>query len=135
MATYVVNLGPGVLTNYLVAAGNAPVYVGWGIGAGTTAKTDTGLFSEVAGDLVTTTGTRVTGVGSRATVTQSNDEWIVTATLTMTASGSPVTVTNAGLFDNPTIGSGTMFAKGDHAGQPMWQGDKVTYHFQVPVSI
>ncbi len=132
MAVYVVNLGPSVLTNYLIAAGVAPIYVGWGTGSGTTAKTDTSLFGEKALDLSSSSGSRTAGVGSRATVTNTNDEWIVVATLMCTADG---TVTNAGLFDNATIGLGTMFAKGDHTPQSLFAGDGIEYHFHVPIGV
>jgi len=115
LATVIVNGGVGIITALMKATGQTePVQIGWGTGAGTSAKTDTALFSEVATDLVATTGTRTAGTSSRVTGVNTNDTYRVTGTRTaVTNSG---TVTNAGLFDNNTIGSGTLFLKTDFAG-------------------
>jgi hypothetical protein len=54
MATLLVNTGKAIVTNYLAGgAATQPKYVAFGTGAGTTAITDTTLFSE--------TGSRATG--------------------------------------------------------------------------
>ena len=45
MATLLVNSGKAVVTNRIQGSGTAPQYVAWGTGAGTTAATDTTLFS------------------------------------------------------------------------------------------
>ena len=48
MATLLVNTGKAIVTNYLNGgAATQPKYVAWGTGAGTTAATDTTLFTEV----------------------------------------------------------------------------------------
>ena len=62
MATYVVNAGLDITTNRLKGAGTEPLYIGWGVSAGTTAKTDTTLFGERLVDLATAAGT-VTNAG------------------------------------------------------------------------
>jgi hypothetical protein len=46
MATFVVDTGLGITTNRFKGAGTEPLNVGWGTGAGTTARTDTTLFTE-----------------------------------------------------------------------------------------
>ena len=62
MATLLVNTGKAIVTDYLAGgAATQPKYIGWGTGAGTTAITDTTLFSE--------TGTRVTGTTTQQTTT------------------------------------------------------------------
>lgn len=119
MASVVTNLGHG-LAVAAMRGGAEPKYVGWGTGAGTAAAADTTLFSEVDVDLVTGTGTRTTGTSSQVTTTYTGDTYQVVATRTATGNG---TVTNVALFDNPTIGSGSMYAKSDSAS---WSGGSVT---------
>ena len=46
MATLLVNTGKAVVTNRIKGSGTEPLYVAWGTGAGTTAATDTTLFTE-----------------------------------------------------------------------------------------
>ena len=59
MSTLLVNTGKAVVTNYLNGgAATQPKYVAWGTGAGTTAATDTTLFTE--------TGSRVSGTTTQA---------------------------------------------------------------------
>lgn len=123
----IVNGAPGVTATDLATG---PLYVGWGTGVGTSAVTDTTLFNEVAADLVTTSGTRVTGTASRVTTTLPNDTFQLSATLQASQNG---TVTNVGVFDNPTIGSGNLFGKCDYI-QALFAGDKVTVTFQCPIS-
>jgi hypothetical protein len=38
-------------------------------------------------------------------------------------------VTNAGLFDNATIASGTLFVKGDFTGIGLASGDSISFTF------
>lgn len=100
------------------------MYIGWGSGTGTTAVADTTLFTEVATDISTTSGSRTTGTSSRVTTTVTNDTWQLTGTRTATAGG---TVTNAGCWDNATIGSGTLFLKGDFTGIGLSNGDSIAF--------
>lgn len=124
MATKVVNGGLAIVTNRIIAGGTEPKYIGWGTAAGTTAVTDTTLFTERDVDLSATSGTRTTGTGVRTTVTVTNDNYQVTGTRTATGAG---TVTNAGLFDNATIASGSLFLKGDFTGIGLASGDSIAF--------
>ena len=122
MATLLVNTGKAVVTNYLNGGGaTQPKYLAWGTGAGTTAATDTTLFTE--------TGTRVSGTTSQVTTTTTNDTFQVVGTLT--ASGS-VTITNAGTFDAST--SGNLFVKGDFTGIALNSGDSIQFTVKVQFS-
>ena len=121
MATLLVNTGKAVVTNRIKGSGTEPSYVAWGTGAGTTAATDTTLFTEV--------GTRVAGTSTQQTTTTTNDTYQVVGT--QTASGS-VTYTNAGLFDAVT--SGNLFVKGDFTGIALTSGDSIQFTFKTQFS-
>jgi hypothetical protein len=124
LATKVVDGGLDIVTNRILGSGTEPKYIGWGTAAGTTAVTDTTLFTEKDVDLSTGTGTRTTGTGSRVTTTTSNDTVQWTGTRTATGAGS---VTNAGLWDNATIGSGNLFLKGDFTSIGLASGDSIAF--------
>jgi hypothetical protein len=122
MATLLVNTGKAVITNYLNGgAATQPKYVAWGTGAGTTAATDTTLFSE--------TGTRVSGTTTQQTTSTTDDTFQVVGTQT---AGSGVTITNAGTFDAST--SGNLFIKGDFTGIALNSGDSIQFTFKVQFS-
>lgn len=122
MATLLVNTGKAIVTNYLAGgAATQPKYVGWGTGAGTTAATDTTLFTEI--------GSRTTGTATQQTTSTTDDTYQVIGTLT--ASGS-VTITNAGLFDAST--SGNLFVKGDFSGIALTSGDSIQFTFKTQFS-
>ena len=122
MATLLVNTGKAIVTNYLAGgAATQPKYVAWGTGAGTTAATDTTLFTE--------TGSRVSGTATQQTTSTTNDTYQVIGTLT--ASGT-VTITNAGLFDANT--SGNLFVKGDFTGIGLTSGDSIQFTFKTQFS-
>jgi hypothetical protein len=115
MATLLVNTGKAVVTNYLNGgAATQPKYVAWGTGAGTTAATDTTLFTE--------TGSRVSGTTTQQTTSTTNDTFQVVGTLT---AGSSLTITNAGTFDAST--SGNLFVKGDFTGIALNSGDSIQF--------
>ena len=128
MATKVVNGGMAIVTNRIIGAGTEPKYIGWGTGAGTAAITDTALSTEKDVDLSATTGTRTTGAATRTTVTNTNDNLQWTGTRTATGAGP---VTNAGLFDNATIGSGSLFLHGDFTGIGLASGDSIAFTINV----
>ena len=128
MANVLTNAGRAIITNRLNGSGTTPLYIGWGTNTGTSAVGDTTLFTETAANLSTTTGTRVTGTASQQTTSVTNDTFQVTGTITATAGG---TTTNAGIFDNSTIGSGNLFLKGDYTGIVLANGDSVTYTFKI----
>lgn len=122
MATLLVNTGKAIVTNYLAGgAATQPKYVGWGTGAGTTAATDTTLFTEVT--------PRATGTATQVTTSTTNDTYQVVGTQT---AGTTETITNAGLFDATT--SGNLFAKGDFTGIALLSGDSIQFTFQVQFS-
>lgn len=131
MATVITNVGFAIPPARLMGTGTEPKFVGWGTGAGTAAAGDTTLSSEKALDLSATSGTRNTGSSSATTTTQTNDTYTVTNTCTATGSG---TVTNAGLFDNATIGSGTLYLHGDFTGIALASGDSIAFTFKVKFS-
>jgi len=131
LTALLVNAGRAMLSNRLGGGGTAPVYYGWGTGAGAVAVTDTTLFTEVAADLATTTGTRPAGTASQATTTVTNDTYQVVASRTASAPG---TVTNVGLFDNATIGSGALFMKVDGVADTLQANDTLGYTFQLKFS-
>jgi len=110
MATLLVNTGKAIVTNRLNSGGTIPQYVAWGTGTGTTAATDTTLFTEVT--------PRVSGTVTQQTTSTTNDTFQVVATQT---AGTTETITNAGLFDAST--SGNLFVKGDFTGIALNTGD------------
>ena len=124
MATFVVDGGLDITTGRLRSVGTEPLQIGWGIGAGTTVRTDVALFSEVAVDLSATTGIRTTGTSSQQTTTTTDDTYQVTGTRTATGAG---TVTNAGLWDNNAIGSGALYLKGDFTGIGLASSDSISF--------
>ena len=124
MANVLCNSGRAILTSRLSGGGTEPKQMGWGTGAGTSAATDTTLFSEKASDLATGTGSRVAGTSSQVTTSVTNDTYQVVATLSATGAGSP---SNIGLFDNATIGSGNLFVKSDFTAIALNSGDAITF--------
>lgn len=131
MATVVVNVGQAIPPSRMAGGGTEPKQIGWGTGAGTAAAADTTLFSEKAVDLSATSGTRTTGTSSSVTTTVTNDTYQVVGTRTATGAG---TVTNAGLWDNATMGSGVLYVKGDFTGIVLAIGDAISYTFKVKFS-
>ena len=122
MATLLVNTGKAIVTNYLNGgAATQPKFVGWGTGAGTTAATDTTLFTEV--------GTRTSGTTTQQTTSTTNDTYQVIGTVT---AGSSLTITNAGLFDALTVGN--LFVKGDFTGVALTSGDSIQFTFKTQFS-
>lgn len=123
MATFVVDGGLDIVTNRIKGAGTEQVNVGWGTAAGTTARTDTTLFTEKLVDLTTSAGTDHTaGTSTRQTTNTTNDTYQVVATRTATGAG---TVTNAGLFD--AASGGNLFLKGDFTGIGLASGDSIQF--------
>lgn len=123
MATFVLDGGLDIVTNRIKGSGTEPLNIGWGTGAGTTARTDTTLFTEKLVDLSTSAGTDHTvGTSSRVTTTTTNDSYRVTGTRTATGAG---TVTNAGLFD--AASGGNLFLKGDFTGVGLASGDSIAF--------
>ena len=125
MATLLVNTGKAIVTDYLAGgAATQPKYVAWGTGAGTTALTDTTLFTESASP-----ASRATGTTTQQTTTTTSDTYQVIGTLTST---STQTITNAGLFDAITVGN--LFVKGDFTGVALTSGDSIQFTFKTQFS-
>lgn len=132
MATLVVNSGKDIITNRIKGSGTEPVYLSWGTGAGTTAATDTTLFTEERSTATSGSNVvRVTGTSTRQTTTTTNDTYQVVGTLTADAAK---TITNAGLFDTdgaqaspgPPSG-GNLFLKGDFTGVALSTNDSIQF--------
>ena len=121
MATLLVNTGKAVVTSRIKGSGTEPSYTAWGTGAGTTAATDTTLFTE--------TGTRVSGTQSQVTTSVTNDTYQVVGTQT---AGGALAITNAGLFDAST--SGNLFVKGDFSTINLSTGDSIQFTFKTQFS-
>jgi hypothetical protein len=122
MATLLVNTGKAIVTNYLAGgAATQPKYVAWGTGSGTTAITDTTLFTE--------TGSRVSGTTTQVTTTTTNDTYQVVGTQT---AGTTLAITNAGLFDASS--SGNLFVKGDFSTINLTSGDSIQFTFKTQFS-
>jgi hypothetical protein len=124
MATLLVNSGKAVVTNRINGSGTTPLYVAWGTGAGTTAATDTTLFSESSSP-----ASRTTGTATQQTTSVTNDTFQVVGTLT---SGTSQTITNAGTFDAVTVGN--LFVKGDFTGIALNNGDSIQFTIKVQFS-
>ena len=124
MATLLVNTGKAVVTNRINGGGTTPLYVAWGTGTGTTAATDTTLFTESSSP-----ASRTTGTASQQTTSTTNDTFQVVGTLT---SGTSQTITNAGTFD--AVSSGNLFVKGDFTGIALNSGDSIQFTVKVQFS-
>ena len=121
MATLLVNAGKAIVTNRIKGSGTEPIYVAYGTGAGTTAATDTTLFTE--------TGSRVSGTSTQQTTSVTNDTYQVVGTQT---AGGTLAITNAGLFDAST--SGNLFVKGDFSTINLSSGDSIQFTFKTQFS-
>lgn len=101
LATVFTNAGAAIITNRIIQGGTAAKNIGWGTGTTAAAVGDTALQTEVA---PTTSGGRTVGSESRTTVTNTNDNYQVTGTVTQNQAG-PVAITEAGLFDAVSSGN------------------------------
>lgn len=98
--------------------------IGWGTGAGTAAASDTTLFTE-------DNDGRATATLSQQTTTVTGDTYQAIGTITSTGTK---TITNAGLFDAATEGTGNMLVKGDFTGIPLLSGDSIEFTIKLQVS-
>ncbi len=116
MATIFANAGKAIVTNRLKGQGTEPNYIGWGTGAGTSAVTDTTLFTEAS-------ESRVAGTSSQQTTTVTNDTYQVVGTMTVAGAGK--TITNVGLFDAAT--NGNLLMKSDFTGIALNVGESIQF--------
>lgn len=121
MAVVFPNGGPAIVTNRMIAGGTAPKNIGWGVGTNAAAVGDTALQTESA---PTTGGGRTVGTESRTTITQTNDNYQVTGTVT---AGSTLAITEAGLFDAVTAGN--MLIRGVFSAVNVVSGDSIAFTF------
>lgn len=121
LAVVFTNAGAAIVTNRIIQAGTAPKNIGWGIGTTAAAVTDTALQTESA---PTTAGGRTVGTESRTTVTNTNDNYQVTGTVT---AGSSLAITEAGLFDNVTAGN--MLTHGVFSAVNVVSADSIAFTF------
>src|SRR5437667_11497541 len=122
MATFVVNAGLDIVSNRIKGAGTEPLNIGWGTGAGTTARTSTALFTEAVVSMTAGGTDHTLGTSTRQTTTVANDTYQVTGTRTATAAG---TVTNAGLFD--AASGGNLCLLGDFTGVGLANCDSIAF--------
>lgn len=121
MAVVFTNAGAAIITNRIIQAGTAPKNIGWGTGTNAAAVTDTALQTEAA---PTTSGGRTVGTESRTTVTNTNDNYADTGTVT---AGSTLAITEAGLFDAVT--SGNLLTRAVFSAVNVVSGDSIVFTF------
>jgi hypothetical protein len=109
--------------------GVGQVLTGTGVTAGT--KITAQLTGPPGGAGTYTVDTSQTVSSTTITGTGSGDVHQVLATLTATGGG---TVTNAGSFDNSTIGSGNLGLKGDFTGVVLAAADSIALTFKTQLS-
>lgn len=118
-ATLIVNTGRAIVTNRLVAGTLPPIFIAWGTGAGTTAATDTTLFTEAS-------EARVSAAATQQQTTTLNDTYQLVAAFTANAGK---TITNVGAFDASSAGN--LFFKSDFTGLALNLGDGITFTIKV----
>lgn len=121
LATVFTNAGAAIITNRIIQAGTAPKNIGWGVGTGAAAVTDTALGTESA---PTTAGGRTVGTESRTTITNTNDNYQCTGTVT---AGSSLAITEAGLFD--ATSNGNMLIRSVFSAVNVVSGDSIAFTF------
>lgn len=121
LATVFTNAGAAIVTNRIIQAGTAPKNIGWGIGTGAAAVTDTALGTESA---PTTSGGRTVGTESRVTVTNTNDTYQVAGIVT---AGSTLAITEAGLFD--AVSAGNLLIRSVFSAVNVVSGDSINFTF------
>jgi hypothetical protein len=120
-ATVFTNAGAAIVTNRIIQAGTAPKNIGWGTGTTAAAVTDTALQTETA---PTTGGGRTVGTESRTTVTNTNDNYQVSGTVTSAATQA---ITEAGLFD--AVSSGNLLIHSVFSAVNVNSGDSISFTF------
>jgi len=118
-AAFVVNGGVGIIPNRMRGTGTEPTWVGWGTGATTAAKADTGLQTA-------SSEARVSGTTTSQTTTNTGDTWQNVATIT---SASAQTIQEVACFD--AVSSGTCFMHATHGAQTLAINDAIQYTIKV----
>lgn len=125
LGTVLTHAGTAVVTNRMIQAGTAPKNIGWGIGTTAAAATDTALQTESA---PTTSGGRTVGTEARTTVTNTNDNYQVTGTVTATSS---LAITESGLFD--AVSAGNMLIHSVFSAVNVISGDSISFTFGLQI--
>lgn len=116
MADIFTDAGEEIVVDILDGTVAAPTWhIGWGTGAGTAAKADTGLFTEAS-------EARVAATTSQPAANQSR------YVATLTADGAK-TITNAGVLSASTLG--TLLLHSDFTGVALTTGDKIEFTFTI----
>lgn len=124
MANILTNAGRAIITNLLSGlGGTVPKYLGWGTGAGTSAVTDTDIFTPAA-------EARVAATVTRSTTAVTNDTVQLVATIVVSGSGK--TITNVGAFD--ATSSGNLFIHADHSSFSLNVGESIQYTLAIQFS-
>lgn len=118
-AAFVVNGGVSIIAARMRGTGTEPTFVGWGTGATTAAKADTGLQTASA-------ESRTNGTTTSQTTTNTNDTWQNVATIT---SLSAQTIQEVAAFDAST--AGTCFVHATHGAQTLAISDAIQYTVKV----
>lgn len=116
MADIFTTAGEGLVADAVEAF--ASYFIGWGTGAGTSAKGDTTLFAE-------STESRVAAAMTQPTA--STNQFLATIT-----ADAAKTITNAGVFT--AASGGTLVTKSDFSGVALASGDKIEFTFQLAYS-
>ena len=95
------------LTILLTRLTGLSLWVGWGTGTGTSARTDTSLFTAAS-------EARVAASVSKTTIAQADDTLVITGTI---SANGPKTITNAGVWS--ALAAGSLILKSDFAGIAM----------------
>ena len=115
MATIYTTAGENAVVDAIEA--QTTCYIGWATGSGTSAKTDTALFTAAPEARV---------VGTESQPTADKNQWVAQIT-----SGTVQTITNAGLFDAAGTGSpptgGNLIIHGDFTGIALAVSDKIEF--------
>ena len=128
MAPLVTNAGKAVLSGRCIGSTPSqaePKYIQWGTSSTAESASQTTLVAAAP-------EARVAGSSSQVTVSQTNDTYQVTGSLTST---SGATIQEVGLFDAAGTGSpatgGNMFVRGVHTAKVLAAGDGINYTIKV----
>ncbi len=117
LAVVFTNAGASIIVNRVLQTGTAGKWLSWGTGTTAAAVTDTALQTEAA---PTTAGGRTSGAESGTTVTNTNDNYQITGTITAV---STLAITEFGCHDAASAGNLLMHAVA--AATNVVSGDKI----------
>lgn len=121
LAVAFTNVGAGIVTARMLQTGTAPKNIGWGIGTGAAAVTDTALGTESS---PTTGGGRTVGTESAVTGSVTSDTYQVVGTVT---AGGALAITEAGLFN--AVSAGVMMIRAVFSAVNVALNDSIAFTF------